>query len=282
MNLKIIADSCCDTTEDLRKELDIELVPLTILPPGGGEIIDDLALDTERLISIMAASAEPVRTACPSVGDYAKRMEKYEECVVITLSAKLSGSYNSARIARELVLEKHPHKKIAVFNSKTAAAGELSIALFVDTLKHCDASFEEIVEKTNNFISRMKTLFVLENVSNLVKNGRMSKVKGVIASVMSIHPVLSDDGNGDIKSLHIVRGLKNALNKMVDSIKELTENRAEKSAVLTLSYCNCHERALQLKEDILEKCKAIKTVVITPTAGISTVYANDGGIVVAF
>ncbi|MEG1269211.1 MAG: DegV family protein [Oscillospiraceae bacterium] len=282
MAIKIIADSCCDTTEELRKELDIDLVPLTIMPAPGVEFLDDLNINIGSLLSEMAKTKEPTRTACPSVDEYARRMEAYDESVVITLSDKLSGSHNSARLAREMVLEKHPDKKIFVIDSKSASAGELLIALFVNKLNKENVSFENVVTRVNEYIGQMNTLFVLQDLSNMVKNGRVSKVKGIMASVMSLHPVLSDDGNGEVKNLKTVRGLQNALDQMVSCIVDLTKNLPPCSTVLTLTYCNCRGRAETLKLDMMAKCKAIKEIIMAPTAGISTVYASDGGVVIAF
>lgn len=282
MSFKIIADSCCDTTPQLREALDIELVPLTVLPSGGEPIVDDASFDQAKLLRAMKASREATRTACPSVDDYAKCMEKYDESLVITLSGKLSGSYNSARIAREFVLEEHPEKHIEVIDSLSASAGELLLAIHAERMRALGEGLVSVGKKLRYFADEMKTLFVLEDLSNMIKNGRVSKVKGLVASVMSIHPVLSSDGHGEVKNLHTVRGLDRAFERLVQSIAELTQTLPEKTKTLTLCFCNCEARAKQLSRDILDKCSAIREVIIAPTAGVATVYANDGGVVLSF
>ncbi len=282
MAIKIIADSCCDTTPELKKALGITHVPLTIIPATNICFVDDEKIDLKSLMAEMKKAKDPVRTACPSVEAYADAMRACDECIVITLSAKLSGSYNAARLARQAVLEEFPDKKIFVADSKSASAGELLIALHAHDLIANGASYMETVKGVTELIGRMHTLFVLEDLSNLVKNGRMSKVEGVVASVMSLHPVLSDNGDGEIAKLKVVRGLQNALNHMVAVIAEMTKNEPAKSLTLTLAYCNCLGRAENLRLDLLEKCPAFKEIILVPTAGISTVYANEGGIVVAF
>ena len=180
-----------------------------------------------------------------------------------------------------MVVAEHPEKKVYVVDSESAASGELRIALFIDELRGVGADFDTVVTKVSGFVRSMRTLFVLEDLSNLVKNGRMSKVKGLAASVLSLHPVLSDDGAGEIKQLSVVRGIKNALSRLVDIIAELTVGESNKSRLVTVSYCNCPQRAEDLKYDILTRCHAIREVILAPTAGISTVYANNGGVVVA-
>ncbi len=282
MSIKILADSCLDTTPQLREQLDVELVPLTIYLREDVEFIDDLSLDTGKLLKEMAASKNSPKTACPSVEEYAKRMKAYDECIVITLSSKLSGSYNAARLACEMVCEEYPNKKIHVVDSESAAAGQLRIALLIDELRAAGADFDTIVEKAEALKRAMHTLFVLEDLSNLVKNGRMSKVKGLAASVLSLHPVLSDDGAGEIKQLSVVRGMKNALSRLVDTVAEITVGEPDRSRLVTLTQCNCPKRAEDIKYDILVRCHAIRDVIIAPAAGISTVYANNGGVVLAF
>ncbi len=282
MGLKIIADSCCDTTAALRDQLELDLVPLIIKIPGYGEILDEVGVDTGVLVEKMSQTKEPARTACPSIDDYANRMAQHDESVVITLSQHLSGSNNAAHVARNLVLQQHPEKKIHIFDSQSAAAGELLIAMFIDRLKKLGETFEDIVVKTEAFIKSFRTLFVLEDVGNLVKNGRMSKVKGIVASVLSIHPVLADNGEGEIQSMSIVRGLTQALAKLVSLIGSLTEAKPAQSTPLVLSHCHCEARALTVKEQILLRCPAISDIVVVPTSGLSTIYANKGGIIVAF
>jgi len=284
MSVKIIADSGCDSSPEVREQLDLELIPLSVLVPGHPEIKDDLDVDTKHVLDIMNAAKEPTRSACPSVDDYAKRMIAYDECVVITLSQLISGSYNCARVARDMVLSIYPDKKIHIFDSMSASVGELLVAYFIDGLKQLGDTFETIIEKTENFINNghLKTMLVLEDLSTLVKNGRLSRVKGIVSSVLSIHPILADNGKGEIEALYTVRGLNQAFAKLVNTVHEFTCNTIPRSVRLILSHCHAPERAQQVKKAILDTCQAIKEVIIVPTGGISTMYANKGGIVVTF
>ncbi|MEG0832736.1 MAG: DegV family protein [Oscillospiraceae bacterium] len=282
MSVYLVADSGCDLPEDPSIRPCSEIVPLKIQVPDCGEFIDDIKLDTVALANKINSQKLVSHSACPSVEDYAKIMEAHDETVIITLSSELSGSFNSARVAKNMVLEKNPDKKICVLDSKSASAGELSIALFLSKLIGENATFDVIVEKGKSYISKMRTLFVLEDISNLVKNGRMSKVKGTIASVLSIHPILSDNGNGEIVSYKIVRGLRNSLSELVEVIALQSAKAATKSLTLTLSHCNCKERAEEMRIAILSKCASVGEVIISRTLGLSTLYANNGGIIAAF
>lgn len=282
MAIQILADSCCDTTRELVQRLGMKMIPLNVIAPGGENMLDDENLDQARLLETMRGSDEPARSACPSVEAFSAPMEEAEECFVVTLSDRLSGSFNAARLAMEATLERFPQKKIHVFNSKSASAGELRIALFIDQLRAKGLRFEEIRQRTEAFIAQMDTVFLLKDLSNLVKNGRMGKLTGKLTQVLQLYPVLSDDGNGEIESRHIVRGYKSAMRKFVNTIQELSEKKLTERGMLVLSHCNCAEAAEELRQAILEKCSMISEVIMVPTGGISTIYANDGGLVVAF
>lgn len=282
MSIQLIADSCCDTTPELQQRLNLVKAPLKINIAGGKTYTDDGSVDVPTLIADMKASKAATSSACPSPEEFAERMRPYDECFVITLSSKLSGSYNAARVAADMVRESHPEKKIHVFDSKSAASGELQIALFLKERIDAGESFEAIIPQAEAFISGIHTLFVLEDLGNFVKNGRLNKVSGIVASILSLCPIMSDDGQGEIKMAAKVRGLQNALSRLVDLVAEMTAGRAKKSLTLVMAHCNCPERAAALKEAFLSKCEALREVLTVPTGGLSTVYANNGGIVVAF
>ncbi|MDD3428900.1 MAG: DegV family protein, partial [Oscillospiraceae bacterium] len=160
--------------------------------------------------------------------------------------------------------------------------GQTRIAMLLKVMIEEGMNFDEIVEKATAFISTMKTLFVLEDLSNLVKNGRISKAAGIVGSMLSLRPIMGEDGHGNIVCLEKARGTHKALARLVEIIGEYTKDKAHHSLVMVLSYCNCVDRAMALKKDILDNCAAFKEVVVVPTSGISTVYANNGGIVIAF
>ena len=281
MSIRLIADSCCDTTPALHKLWKVHLVPFT-LRVGEREFTDDEALDTEELLAAMEACATAAGSACPSPEAYAQQMRLAEESVVVTLSSKLSGSYNAAAIARDIVLEESPEKKIVLLDSESATAGEV---LLVHSLRRWideGISLEAVVIRARELIGEMSTLFVLESLDNLVKNGRISKAAGLVSTMLSLRPIMSDDGHGEIICLHKVRGTANALKKLVQVVAERTRNFGARSRDLVITYCVCKERAAALREELLEKCPAVREIVTVPTAGLSTVYANRGGVVVAF
>lgn len=196
----------------------------------------------------------------------------------VTLSAELSGSYNSAVLGKNLILEEHPEKRVHVFNSKSASIGETLIGMKIQECEEAGCSFEETVKQVEEYIEGQNTFFVLDNLETLRKNGRLSGVKSLVASALKIKPVMGATPEGTICQLDQARGINKALVKMVQHIVDKTQDSENK--VLAISHCNCKERAELLKNALQEKISA-KRIVVLDTAGVSSMYANDGGVIVA-
>lgn len=280
--MTILADSCCDLSPELLKKTQAKIAPLTITIDDT-HYVDDGTVDIPPYLAAMKASKNPVRSACPSPDLYAEDIRATEgDCFIVTLSAKLSGSHNAASLGVQLAQEDLPKKKVHVFDSESASAGETYIALMIHDLIAAGKSFEQIVELVEEKIRSMHTLFVLDSLDNLVKNGRISKTVALLANVLSIRLLMSDDGHGAIKNISKARGIKGALGQMVETCRKHTEGLAAASQRLVISYCNCPERARQVRDMIREKCPAIGEIIMTPTSALSSMYANDGGVVIAY
>lgn len=280
--MMILADSCCDLSPELLKKTQARVAPLTITIDDT-HYVDDGTVDIPPYLAAMKASKNPVRSACPSPDLYAEDIKAADDdCFIITLSSKLSGSHNAAVLGVQLAEEDMPEKKVNVFDSESASAGETYLALMIHDLIAAGKSFEQIVETVEEKIRSMHTLFVLDSLDNLVKNGRISKTVALLANVLSIRLLMSDDGHGAIKNISKARGIKGALTQMVETCRKHTEGLAAASQRLVISYCNCPERARQVRDMIREKCPAIGEIVMTPTSALSSMYANDGGVVIAY
>ena len=278
MSYKIAIDSCGELLNEWKDDERIEAVPLTLMV-GGESIIDDETFDQKDFLKKVAACPECPKSACPSPERYMKAYEcEADHIYAVTLSSELSGSYNSAVLGKSLFLEDNPGKKIHVFNSRSASGGESLIAMKIVECEEKGLSFEKIIETVDKYIEEMSTFFVLENLETLRKNGRLSRVKALVASALKIKPVMGATPEGTICQLDQARGINKALVKMVDYVKEGENNSSDK--ILAISHCNCPERVQMVKEALLERMQ-VKDVIILDTAGVSSMYANDGGIIVA-
>lgn len=278
MKLKLVADSCCDLTKEMKNEMQVTLVPLK-LDLNGVHYTDDESLKLPEYITAMKNCPTSPKTSCPSPEEYMKSFSGDESTFVVTLSSNLSGSYNSAEVAKNMYCEENEGKFIHIFNSLSASAGETVIINKLYELSKLNLSDLEIVHKVNDYISEMKTFFLLESLDHLAKAGRLNPLISKVASMLDIKPIMGANCHGEIKLVEKIRGYKKAFKKLVDIIGEEGSNLEDK--VLGIAHCNCFDRALAFKEEVLKKYN-FKDILIVEMGGLSTSYADDGGIVIAF
>lgn len=276
MSYKVIIDSCGELTKEMKESGCFETAPLTI-DVNGHHIVDDETFDQAQFLQWVAQSPECPKSSCPSPERY---MEGYhcdaERVYAVTLSSELSGSYNSAVLGKNLYTEEYGEKDIYVFNSKSASIGETLIGLKIKECEDQGMSFEEVVETVEAYIASQHTYFVLESLETLKKNGRLTGIKALVASALNIKPIMGSTPEGSIQQLGQTRGIKKALLKMIDQLIEDGGDTRDK--ILAISHCNCKERAEEVKKTILAKSE-FKDVILVDTAGISSMYASDGGVI---
>ena len=278
MSFKIVLDSCCEMTAPMRQEDCFVKVPLTIAC-NGSSFVDDEGLDQADLLWAMKQSKEAPTTACPSPQTYLDAMDcGADDVYVVTLSALLSGSHNSAQQAKSLLEEEKPEKNVYVFNSCSAVCGETAIALKIKELAESGMPFKKVVREVEQFVARMKTLFVLEDLENLRKNGRLTKLQAVATAALRIKLFCHATPEGEIGKVGQALTVKQALHKMVEKAAADPDHEGRPAFI---THVNALERAFKVKAMLEEKCR-FSSVSITEAGGITTVYANDGGIVMAY
>lgn len=278
MSFKIIVDSCCDLTPAQLREGCFISVPLTI-HVGNQAIVDDACIDRGALLHAMHQCPTAPHTSCPSPAQYLDAFDcGADELYVVTLSALLSGSHNAAAQARNLWLEEHPEANVHIFNSCSASAGEVLVALKIQELAQAGMDFTTVVAQVSRYIEEMNTLFVLENLDNLRKNGRLSRMQSLVTSTLRIKLLLGSTPEGEICKRGQAMSVKQALGKMAGLMAADPTHAGKR---LSIVHCNCLERAYHLRELALRQCQ-FSEILISETGGISTVYANDGGVVAAY
>lgn len=278
MSFHIVCDSCTDLTEEDLKKGCYTLVPLTLLVDGE-EIIDDETFDQADFLAKVAASKESVKSACPAPESYMEAYSKADDIYVVTLSAELSGSYNSAVLGKNLYEEENGTKNIHVVNSRGAATTQVLIARKLNEYASQGMPFEEVVDKIEEYTTSLRTYFVLETLEVLRKNGRLSRLSATIAGALNIKPVMIGTRDGVIQKATQARGMKKALAKMVEHMG--SEGRDLTRRQFVISHCNCYERAVYVKE-LIKKHLHAEDIDIVDTKGVSSLYACDGGIIVSY
>ena len=276
MSYKIIVDSCCELPEQYKNDERFQIIPLG-LEVGDYQILDDEHFDQAEFLAQVAVCPQCPKSSCPSPEKY---MEAYhvdaDDIFVVTLSSHLSGSYNSAELGKKLYHEKYGEKNIYVMDSETASSGETQYALQILELQEKGVSFEDTVKELEAFRDEMKTYFILDNLDTLRKNGRLTGVKAMLVSTLNIKPIMCGN-HGVIEQKSQAVGMKKAITKLAEIIEKEVPDMTERT--LMISHCNCPDRAAFMKKELLART-TVKDVVIMDTAGISSMYANDGGIVV--
>ncbi|MCR5476904.1 MAG: DegV family protein [Lachnospiraceae bacterium] len=277
MQYKIVVDSCCELPEEYLQDPRFQRIPLTLEVGEDYRTLDDDSFDQKAFLQAVASSPECPRSACPSPALYAEACDcDAEHVYIITLSSHLSGSYNSAVLGRDLYLEEHEHKDIFVIDSESASCGETQIAMELMELEAQGLSFEEITRKISNYRSNIRTFFVLDSLEALRKNGRLSAVKALVASTLSIKPIMAGCKGIIIQKAQCI-GMKKALSKLAEEVVAAVPRAGGYSLMIT--HCNAPERAEQVRRMIQEKMEFVR-VSIMDTRGVSSLYASDGGVIV--
>ena len=276
-DFRIIADSCCDVTPELKEKWQVETVPL-MLRLGDDEYVDDDTLNLPSFMEKMKACTQKVGTAAPAPALFQEAFLKAKRSFAVVLSSQLSATYESAMTGARAALEEGA-EYVHVFDSKSGCAAEVLLVCKVRELINAKLNAEAIVEKMEKFISEMKTYFVLQNYDNLLKNGRLNWITERIVSILNIRLIMGADKEGRIAVYRKARGEKQMLEKMLTLIKE--SGKATKDAVMVISHCNNFAVAQRL-------CDAVKShfdfreIHVVPTGGLSSLYADDQGVVMAF
>jgi len=277
-DLKILCDSCCDLSDELAKELNAERAVPFHIEVGGEYMVDDDNLSVPDLLKKMKKCTSKMSSACPSPEYWKDVFMKAGGGFAITISGKLSGMYQSAKIGLEAVRNEVSGFIGHIFDSKSAACGEVLVAYKIRQFEKKGLPFDSVVKEVENFISNMKTFFVLDDVSNLVKNGRMSKITGALVSVLGIKPVLGAK-NGEIELYGKVRGSSNIAGKLVDTIAEC--GRKIDGDELVITHCNNHSLVEELTKQINDRFD-FGRIMVLETKGLSSFYACDKGIILSF
>lgn len=277
MTFRIIADSSCDIFE-LEKKTDnlyFNTVPF-VITVDGKDFVDDETLDVNELVEAMASSTRS-HTSCPSPADWIREFGVEGDVFALTISSNLSGSYNSACTAREMVLEKDPGRNIEILDSRGTGP---SLSMTIDRL--CELigrglSFDEVNTEIHKFMEDHKLIFALSSYHNLVNNGRMPRIAGVVLGHLGLWGVGIASEEGTIKMKKIAKGGKKTLQVILNDFRERT---ADKDSIV-ISHCQNESFALSLKKAIDTEYPG-KLVKIIPTRGLCSYYAERGGIIVGF
>lgn len=279
MTWKIVADSAADMNTNYTPDGDtkIEEVPL-IINVGNHQYVDSHDLDTNKLLHAMYEEEGASTSACPSPKAFQDAYEDADNIIVITMSSKLSGTYNAADLARRMTLEDHPDKNIHIVDSLGTSGVEHLLVKKANELISEGKSFEEVVKEIEEYNKSLVTLFTLSNFDNLIKNGRMSKLTGLLAKGLNIRIVGIGD-EGELKILNKVRGEAKSIAKLVE---QMGKEKDMTGVDVVISQVHNNAGATAMKHLIEKKYPEVNSVEIIDAGGLNTYYAENEGIIVGF
>lgn len=277
MAFRIIADSSCDIfgLENKPADLYFNTVPF-VITVDGKDFVDDERLDVNELVEAMSVSRKS-HTSCPSPADWIREFGSEGDVFAITISSNLSGSYNSACTAREMVLENDPDRNIEILDSR-GTGPSLSMTIYkLQELIADGLKFEDVKNEIHKFMADHKLIFALSSYHNLVNNGRMPKIAGIVLGHLGLWGVGIASEEGTIKMKKVVKGGRRTLQVILNDFKERV---ADKESIV-ISHCRNELFAQNLKKAV-EVDYPGKIVKIISTRGLCSYYAERGGIIVGF
>jgi len=279
MIYSIVSDSSCDllTSDFKSKDILFETVPLRLLV-GEREFVDNDDLEVPQLLKAMAQEKAASSTACPSPAAFAKAFEKGDRTICFTISSNLSGTYNAAVLARDMVMEEHPEKEICVIDSKATAGAMILLIRRARELLEAGGEFEEVCAQLRLYQAALRTCFTLENFDNLIKNGRMRPLVGTLLHSLGIHVIADATPQGTIHVAGKARGEA----KTYQTITALMgESKDCTGAEVVICHCENLQGALKLKEQILRDLP-VKSVELFSCRGLTSFYAMERGLIIGY
>ena len=272
MKRKIVADSSCDIWE--LNGVDFAVAPITI-STDNKHYIDNQELDVHLMSEELAKYKGVSHTACPSVGSWLDCYEGFDEIFVITLTGAMSGTYNSAMTAKGIYEEENENVKVHVFDSLSTGP---EMRLLIEKLKEMieeDLTFEEIVEKGQDYLNHTRLFFALKSLHNFAMNGRVSKTVASAIGVLNISIFATASEKGTIQQISKCRGEK----KVVKSMIEHLEDAGYHGGKVRISHADNLKLAHNVRDKILELYPNAD-IIVYPMGGLCTYYAEIGGLLV--
>lgn len=283
MGIKIITDSSCDLTREYIDNNNIGLLSL-VLNLNGEVIKDDLGktLSYKDFYEQMREGATPTTSqvnAHEFEEEFAKAVKNGDSIICITISSALSGTFNSANIARNNILEEYPDVNILLVDSLSVASGQGLLVVKACEMRDRGANTEEIVAWLEENKKKVVHSFVVDSLSHLKRGGRISGATAAIGGLLNIKPSLYIDNDGKVMQGEKIKGKKKVLRFLVNEVKEKAININNET--LYICHGDCLEDAEILRNMILEEVN-VKDVTINYIGNVIGAHAGPGVLAVLF
>ena len=272
--IKIITDGSCDLSHEVLNKFNINVVPLGV-SFGEEHYTAGVDIDNKEFYAKMKESKELPKTFCPSPENFCKEYQCEEDkIIVIALISKLSGTYNSASLARDLYLSEHKEKDIRVIDSMTGSIGAGLLLIKAAKMISEGKDIDEIVEAIENLKEKISFYGTLETLENAIKGGRINPLAGKIIGALNFKAIVQIK-DGVVKPIDKARGESNSIKKVANYITSSIEDTKDK--ILCLMHANCPEKAHKLLS-IIEKTHKFDEVYISEVGPVMGTYTSEGAV----
>lgn len=272
--IKIVADSSANLLS--LKDIKFGVASLKIITRNK-EFIDDANLDVEDMVKWFDSHIETSKTSCPNPSDWLKAFEDYDEIYCVTITSGLSGSYNSACVAKNIYESENPEKKVCVIDSLSAGP---ELVLIIEKLQEYvkqNMSFENICREIENYKQRTGLVFILESLKNFAANGRISPVIAKMAGILNIRIVGKASDIGTLEPINKCRGEGKSLKTILDYLKISGLSCGK----VRIAHCENESAARKLAHMIKEVFEKVDIQIHT-CRGLCSYYAEKGGILIGY
>lgn len=269
---KFVADSSCDI--DIYDDVKIETVPLTI-STDERDFVDTMDMDVHEMLDYLLAYKGRSFTACPSTDCWLKAFEGADELYVIAMTSYLSGTYNSACVARDIYLESNPDAKICIVDTLSTGPEMRIVIEKMIEWKKAGKSFEEISSEVKKYNDSTRLFFAFKSLHNFAQNGRVNKVVAAMVEKLNITIIGTASEEGNIKPGQKCRGTK----KVVSHLTEEITGAGFRGGKLRICYIENEELA-DLVADSVKFVYPETDVAIYPARGLCSYYGERGGIII--
>ena len=273
MSYKVVSDSSCNILTG--ENPCFASVPMKIIAQR--EYVDAPGLDVAQMVEDLKNHKGKSGSSCPNVGEWLDAFGDADVVFGTTISGALSGSYSAARHAAETYMEEHPERKVYILDSMATGPEQAMLNDRLLQLLESGLEPEAVWEQIRDYQNHTYTLFCLESLNNLARNGRVNPAVAKLAGVLGIR-VCGEAKNGEVTPVHKARGPKKATQALSDMIRE---RGFRDGGVLRVAHCFAQEQALALRDAVLAQFPNARFV-LEPTTALCSYYAELGGLIIGF
>ena len=274
MNIKIVCDSSANIFA--LKGLNYTTVPMKILA-GNREFVDAPGVNVQDMVDFLKEHKGKSGSSCPNVQEWLDAFGDADWVFGVTITKHLSGSYNAAQQAALTYEEENPGKRAFIFDSLSTGPEMMMIVDKIRLLADQGCDFEQIKAQVMEYHNHNHTLFCLQSMNNLARNGRVHPAVAKIAGMLGIR-VVGDAKGGEITPVHKPRGEKKAVSLMVEM---MTERGIRDGSLVRIAHCYGEAAAYALVAAVRESYPNCRFMV-EPTTALCSFYAEKGGLIIGF